>query len=278
MLTFDALTKSFNGKVAVESVSLTIDGPGMIGIIGRSGAGKSTLLRMINRLTDPTSGRIVFEGTEVTALKGAERLRWHADCAMIFQQFNLVPRMDVVSNVLHGTLNRRSTLASLFNLWPDEDIAKAIAILDRLGIAEQAAKRAEALSGGQQQRVAIARALMQDPRIILADEPIASLDPMNAQIVMEALRRIHEEDGRTVIANLHTLDTARRFCDRVIGMRDGRVVFDGTPGQLSTAAAREIYGAGDDFSEATTSTQIEAGSTDDPNAAEARRLAALAEL
>ena len=141
---------------------------------------------------------------------------------MIFQQFNLVPRLDVVSNVLHGTLNRRSTLATIFNLWPDDDIHRAIDILDRLGIAEQAPKRAEALSGGQQQRVAIARALMQDPKIILADEPIASLDPMNAQVVMDALRRIHEEDGRTVIANLHTLDTARRYCDRVIGMRDGR--------------------------------------------------------
>ena len=278
MLAFQNLSKSFAGKTAVHDVSLTIERPCMIGIIGRSGAGKSTLLRMINRLTDPTSGRIVFEGTEVTALKGAARLRWHADCAMIFQQFNLVPRMDVVSNVLHGTLNRRSTLASLFNLWPDADIEKAIAILDRLGIAEQASKRAEALSGGQQQRVAIARALMQDPRIILADEPIASLDPMNAQVVMEALRRIHDEDGRTVIANLHTLDTARRYCDRVIGMRDGRVVFDGTPDQLSTAAAREIYGAGEAFSEATTSTQIEATTPKDPDAAEARRLAALADL
>ena len=123
--------------------------------------------------------------------------------------------------------------------------------------AEQAAKRAEALAGGQQQRVAIARALMQDPKIILADEPIASLDPMNAQVVMQSLRRIHEEDGRMVIANLHTLDTARRYCDRVIGMRDGRIVFDGTPAQLTTGVARDIYGAGADFSEAATSTEIE---------------------
>jgi len=176
---------------------------------------------------------------------------------MIFQQFNLVPRMDVVSNVLHGTLNRRSTLATMFNLYPKDDIHKAIEILDRLGIAEHAPKRADALSGGQQQRVAIARALMQDPEIILADEPIASLDPMNAQVVMDALRRIHEEDGRMVIANLHTLDTARRYCDRVIGMRDGQVVFDGAPELLTTGAARDIYGAGADFSEEATSTQIE---------------------
>jgi phosphonate transport system ATP-binding protein len=175
--------------------------------------------------------------------------------------------MDVVSNVLHGTLNDRSTLATLFNLYPNEDIHRAIDILDRLGIAEHAPKRAEALSGGQQQRVAIARALMQDPKIILADEPIASLDPMNAQVVMQALRRIHEEDGRMVIANLHTLDTARRYCARVIGMRAGRVVFDGTPDQLTTGAARDIYGAGDDFSEAATSTEIDALDRSDSAAA-----------
>ncbi len=228
----------------------------MIGIIGRSGAGKSTLLRMLNRLTDVTEGEIWYDDLNVTALKTTAKRKWQSDCAMIFQQFNLVPRMDVVSNVLHGTLNKRSTLATMFNLFPTEDIHQAIEILDRLGIAEHAPKRAEALSGGQQQRVAIARALMQDPKIILADEPIASLDPMNAQIVMEALRRIHEEDGRMVIANLHTLDTARRYCDRVIGMRAGRIVFDGTADQLTTGMAREIYGADASFSEEATSTEI----------------------
>lgn len=257
MLKITEATKLFSGKVAVDHVSISVDAPRMIGIIGRSGAGKSTLLRMLNRLTDLTSGSIAFEGREISALRGADKRQWQSQCAMIFQQFNLVPRMDVVSNVLHGTLNRRSTLSTVFNLYPREDIEQAIQILDRLGIAEQAPKRAEALSGGQQQRVAIARALMQDPKIILADEPIASLDPMNAQIVMDALRRIHEEDGRVVVANLHTLDTARRYCDRVIGMRDGRVVFDGTPEQLTTGTARDIYGADADFSEAATSTSIE---------------------
>lgn len=257
MLELKSLTKRFGDKTAVDAATFTVDKPMMIGIIGRSGAGKSTLLRMLNRLSDSSSGHILFEGSDITSLKGADRREWQSRCAMIFQQFNLVPRMDVVSNVLHGTLNRRSTFATMFNLYPQEDIYKAIEILDRLGIAEQAPKRAEALSGGQQQRVAIARALMQDPRIILADEPIASLDPMNAQIVMDALRRIHEEDGRMVIANLHTLDTARRYCDRVIGMRDGRIVFDGRPEQLTTGVARDIYGAGADFSEAATSTAIE---------------------
>jgi phosphonate transport system ATP-binding protein len=256
MLEISQLTKSFGPNRAVDNVSLSFDRPMMVGIIGRSGAGKSTLLRMINRLTDATSGAIHFEGRDVTALTGRAKREWQSQCAMIFQQFNLVPRMDVVSNVLHGTLNRRSTLATMFSLWPKEDIHRAIAILDRLGIAENATKRAEALSGGQQQRVAIARAVMQDPKIVLADEPIASLDPMNAKLVMDDLRRIHEEDGRMVICNLHTLDTARTYCDRVVGMRGGRVVFDGTPAQLTTGVARDIYGADASFSEATTSTAL----------------------
>ena len=257
MLEISLLTKAFGPNTAVDRASIKVDRPAMIGVIGRSGAGKSTLLRMLNGLTDSTSGSVTFEGRNIIGLTGSAKRQWQSQCAMIFQQFNLVPRMDVVSNVLHGTLNRRSTFASVFNLFPKADIERAIDILDRLGIAEHAPKRAEALSGGQQQRVAIARALMQDPKIILADEPIASLDPMNAQIVMEALRRIHDEDGRTVIANLHTLDTARRYCDRVIGMRGGRIVFDGLPEQLTTDMAREIYGAGADFSEAATSTSID---------------------
>ena len=257
MLVVEELSKRFGENVAVDAVSLTVDAPMMIGIIGRTGAGKTTFLRMMNRLTEATAGLLAVEGRNVQEHYGRARRDWQSDCAMIFQQFNLVPRMDVVSNVLHGTLNRRSTFATMFNLFPQSDIHTAIEILDRLGIAEQAPKRAEALSGGQQQRVAIARALMQNPKIILADEPIASLDPMNAQVVMQSLRTIHEADGRMVIANLLTMDTARRYCDRVIGMRDGRIVFEGTPAPLSAGVARDIYGGSEDFSEATTSTEIE---------------------
>jgi phosphonate transport system ATP-binding protein len=257
LLQIDSVTKVFGRNTAVDGVSFSVDTPAMIGIIGRSGAGKSTLLRILNRLTDATSGSVHFAGREVLSLRGRARRHWQSQCAMVFQQFNLVPRMDVVSNVLHGTLNRRSTLASLLNLYPRADIHRAIDLLERLGVAEQAAKRAEALSGGQQQRVAIARALMQNPQIILADEPIASLDPMNAQIVMDTLRRIHEEEGRLIIANLHTLDTARQYCDRVIGMRNGCVVFDGPPAALDTARAREIYGADANFSEQMTSTRLD---------------------
>ncbi|MFE3835840.1 phosphonate ABC transporter ATP-binding protein [Pseudogemmobacter sonorensis] len=256
MLEVRNVTRLFGNRAAVDNISFTIDRPAFVGIIGRSGAGKSTFLRMMNRLTDASAGQALVEGRDVLSLQGAVRREWQSQCAMIFQQFNLVPRMDVASNVLHGILNRRSTLSTMFNLWSRTDILRALEILDRLGIAEQAPKRAEALSGGQQQRVAIARALMQDPKIILADEPIASLDPMNAQIVMDTLKRINVEDGRMVIANLHTLDTARRYCDRVIGMRDGRIVFDGTPDQLSTGVARDIYGADESFNEAATSTSI----------------------
>ena len=253
MLKINNLTKKFGSNIAVNSVSIEVEKPIMLGIIGASGAGKSTLLRMINRLETETSGSIYYEGIPISDLKGAAKSRWQSDCAMVFQQFNLVPRMDVVSNVLHGTLNKRSTFTTFFNLYPRSDIDNAIEILGRLGVEEQAATRAELLSGGQQQRVAIARALMQDPKIILADEPIASLDPMNAQIVMENLRRIHDEDGRTIITNLHTLDTARKYCDRLIGMRTGNVVFDGTPSELTTDIAREVYGADSSFSEAATS-------------------------
>ena len=256
MLQIQNVTRMFGSKTAVDDVSFHVDRAAFVGIIGRSGAGKSTLLRMMNRLTDASSGAIMFQGQNILTLQGPAKRSWQSQCAMIFQQFNLVPRLDVASNVMHGVLNGRSTLATLFNIWSDADITRALGILDRLGIAEQAPKRAEALSGGQQQRVAIARALMQDPKVILADEPIASLDPMNAQIVMDTLRRIHEEDGRMVIANLHTLDTARRYCDRVIGMRDGRMVFDGTPDQLTTGVARDIYGADVSFNEAATSTSI----------------------
>jgi phosphonate transport system ATP-binding protein len=178
---------------------------------------------------------------------------------MIFQQFNLVPRLDVLTNVLLGRLNGRSTLSSILNAFTHDERRDAIRALDRLDIAQTALQRAGTLSGGQQQRVAIARALMQDPKVILADEPIASLDPRNAQIVMDSLKAINEQQGITVITNLHTLDTARHYCARIIGMAAGRVVFDGTPEEFTEDAARAIYGADglkDAFSEAITSTSL----------------------
>ena len=257
MLALQKLDKRFGSVHAVQSVSFEVEKPQMVGIIGKSGAGKSTLLRMINRLTDATSGVVEFEGQDVLQLTGKAKRAWQRNCAMIFQQFNLVPRLDVLTNVLLGRLNTHSTIPSLFKVFSADERLTALSALDRLGISSIALQRVETLSGGQQQRVAIARGLVQQPRMVLADEPIASLDPLNAKIVMESLRDIHDRDGLTVICNLHTLDTARQFCDRIIGMREGKVVFDGTASELTQGVARDIYGASEDFEESTTSTSID---------------------
>jgi phosphonate transport system ATP-binding protein len=253
------VTRRFGKKLAVDSVTLDIPQGQMVGIIGRSGAGKSTLLRMINRLQEPSSGTIHFGGVEVSGLRGQALRNWQRDCAMIFQQFNLVPRLDVLTNVMLGRLNHRSTVLSLLNVFTREERIQAIAALERLGIEQTALQAAGTLSGGQQQRVAIARALMQNPKMVLADEPIASLDPLNAKIVMDALRDINERDGITVITNLHTLDTARNYCERIVGMAAGRVVFDGKPSELTSDAVKEIYGTDKDgagIDETMTSTAI----------------------
>lgn len=259
MLKLTNITRRFGNTVAVDDCCLEIPAGQMVGIIGRSGAGKSTLLRMINRLVDPSSGDICYCKDEVSRLKGTALRDWQHSCAMIFQQFNLVPRLDVLTNVLLGRLNKRSTMSSLLNLFTRTERAEAIIALERLDIAQTALQKAGTLSGGQQQRVAIARALMQNPKVLLADEPIASLDPRNAQIVMEALKTINEREGITVITNLHTLDTARAYCERIIGMQAGKIVFDGTPEELTEDVARQIYGADgldEAFSEAVTSTSI----------------------
>jgi len=253
------VTRRFGKKTAVDSVTLDIPQGQMVGIIGRSGAGKSTLLRMINRLQEPTSGSIHFAGVEVSSLRGQALRSWQRDCAMIFQQFNLVPRLDVLTNVMLGRLNHRSTTMSLLGLFSREERIHAIAALERLGIEQTALQMAGTLSGGQQQRVAIARALMQNPKMVLADEPIASLDPLNAKIVMDALRDINEREGITVITNLHTLDTARNYCERIVGMAAGRVVFDGRPSELTADAVKQIYGTDKDgasIDETMTSTSI----------------------
>jgi phosphonate transport system ATP-binding protein len=257
MLEIRSLSKTYGAVDALTSVDLHIPAGQMVGIIGRSGAGKSTLLRLINRLADPTAGRIQWKGENVSGISGRQLLRWRARCAMIFQQFNLVPRLDVLTNVLLGRISYHGTLPSLLKRFTESERAMAVLALERLDCAPLAFQRAETLSGGQQQRVAIARALMQEPEIVLADEPIVSLDPRSAIVVMEALRRINREDGITVLCNLHTLDTARQYCDRIVGVAAGQTVFDGAPGQLTAAVARRIYGVSDQtehFNENATST------------------------
>ena len=259
MLKLDNVTRCFGDKIACTNISLEIPAGQMVGIIGRSGAGKSTLLRMINRLLDVTEGSISFDGVKVSLLRGQPLRDWQRDCAMIFQQFNLVPRLDVITNVMLGRLNRRSTVKSLLGIFSADEQLMALKALEKLDIAQTAAQWAQTLSGGQQQRVAIARALLQEPRLILADEPIASLDPRNARIVMDSLKAINREQGITVITNLHTLDTARTYCTRIIGMAAGRVVFDGSPDELTTDVARTLYGAdglAEAFSETMTSTSL----------------------
>ena len=242
MLRTEGLVKRFGAIVAVDRVTIQIPLGEMVGIIGRSGAGKSTFLRLMNRLIDPSQGSIHYRDVPVTALKGRQLREWRARCAMIFQQFNLVDRLDVLTNVLIGRLSYHWTLPTLVKHFSAAERALALRALERLDLLPQALQRVDTLSGGQQQRVAIARALVQEPHIILADEPIASLDPHNATRVMAALRAINRQDGMTVICNLHALDSARAFCDRIIGMARGKLVFDGPPAALTASMLQEIYG------------------------------------
>jgi phosphonate transport system ATP-binding protein len=242
MLVLDRVSRHFGELAAVSNVSLTIAKGGFVGVVGRSGAGKSTLLRLINRVIEPSHGRITFDDVEVTALEGRALRQWRARTAIIFQQFNLIGRLDVLSNVLIGRLIFMPTWRSLLTLWSEDDKAIALSALEQFDMAALAAQRAEKLSGGQQQRVAIVRALVQDPEIILADEPVSSLDPRNTRLVMDALWRINKHFGLTILCNLHSLDLARTYCDRVIGMAAGQIVFDDVPAALTASVARDLYG------------------------------------
>ncbi len=242
MLVIQGLTRRFGTTTAVDNLSLQIPRGAFVGVIGRSGAGKSTMLRMINRLQDPSEGQILWQGEDVSRLRGGALLAWRARCAMVFQQFNLSPRLDVLTNVLVGRLHHVPTWRALLRLWPQADRAIALSALEQFGMGQLAAQAAGQLSGGQQQRVAIARALVQEPEIILADEPVASLDPRNAEMVMQALAEINQRYGITVLCNLHSLDLARRYCTRLVGLANGRLVFDDVPAALTDTAAQTLYG------------------------------------
>ena len=243
MLVVERLTKVYpNGTKALDDVSLTVQDGEFLVIVGLSGSGKSTLLRCINRLIEPTSGRIVLDGVEITALSQSQMRQVRLQIGMIFQQFNLVRRQSVMTNVLAGRLGYVGTLASLVGRFPAADLQRARHNLARVGIPEKADQRADTLSGGQQQRVAIARALMQEPKLMLADEPVASLDPATSHSVMRYLEEINRTDGITVIANLHFLSLARRYATRVIALKAGQIVFDGLPTEIDEARFRAIYG------------------------------------
>lgn len=227
-----------NGFHALKGVSAEIAAGSFTVVLGPSGAGKSTLLRLVNGLETPSAGGIAVDGVAVTP----ENLRAiRGEVGMVFQHFNLVDRLSVMTNVLVGRLKHRSWLSSVLYLFRREDMAVAQEALDRVGLVEKSWERADRLSGGQQQRVGIARALAQQPRVILADEPVASLDPVTSEEIMQLLREICERDRITLLVNLHQVDLAKRFADRIIGLNAGRVVFDGMPRELDRAALASIY-------------------------------------
>jgi phosphonate transport system ATP-binding protein len=230
------------GTRALDGISLDIRQGEFVVLIGLSGSGKSTLLRCINRLVEPTSGQVIFEGADVTHANSGDLRRIRRRIGMIFQQFNLVKRSSVFANVLAGRLGYRSPWRTIASRPSGKDVALAFENLERVSILEKAYVRADALSGGQQQRVGIARALMQEPRLMLADEPVASLDPATSHSVMKYLEEINKSDGITVICALHFLSLARRYGTRVIALKDGRVAFDGKPVAIDERRFKEIYG------------------------------------
>ncbi|HEY6957505.1 MAG TPA: phosphonate ABC transporter ATP-binding protein [Candidatus Limnocylindria bacterium] len=231
-----------NGTRALDGITLEVQRGEFVVLIGLSGSGKSTLLRCVNRLVTPTSGTVIFDGIDVTRAKGAELRRIRRRIGMIFQQFNLVRRGSVFANVLSGRLGYRSTWRTIASRPDRADVQKAFENLGRVGIAEKAYSRADALSGGQQQRVGIARALMQQPELMLADEPVASLDPATSHSVMKYLEEINRKDGITVLCSLHFLSLARRYGTRVIALKAGKIAYDGKPADIDERRFKEIYG------------------------------------
>jgi phosphonate transport system ATP-binding protein len=243
MLQVKNLTKIYEGGVlALNQVSFEVPEKQFLAVIGLSGSGKSTLLRCINRLIEPTSGQIIWNGVDITRANPEEMRRIRRKIGMVFQNFNLVHRSKVLTNVLSGRLGYINPAWSLINRFPKEDIDKALGTLARVGIEQKADNRADELSGGQQQRVGIARALMQDPEMILADEPVASLDPVLAHSIMRHLEQINKEDGVMVLCSLHFLDLVHRYADRVVALNEGNLVFEGLPKEIDDDKFKEIYG------------------------------------
>jgi phosphonate transport system ATP-binding protein len=218
----------------------------LVAVVGRSGAGKSTLLHVLNGTLPATDGEILNyrdggQQQNIVELNARQMREWRSECGMIFQDFCLVPRLDVLTNVLLGRLSQTSTLKSFFKVFPDADRARAIGLLEWLNMLPQALQRAENLSGGQMQRVAICRALMQNPKILLADEPVASLDPKNTRRIMDVLRQV-SDNGISVMVNLHSVELVKEYCTRAIGIAKGRIVFDGHPSQLTEDLLHTLYG------------------------------------
>lgn len=243
IMSIENLNKEYSkGKSVLKDVNFNIRQGELLSIIGPSGAGKSTLLRSINRMIEPTSGKITFNDKNITNVKGKELRKMRTNIGMIFQHYNLVDRLSVFENVLHGTLGYKNSLQGIFSLYSESEKEEALDIITELGIQDHIYKRCDELSGGQKQRVGIARALVQKPKIILCDEPIASLDPSASRTIMEHLRKICNEKGITVIVNLHQVDVAKNYSDRIIGLNSGEVVFNGHPTDIDKTVIQSIYG------------------------------------
>lgn len=247
VLAVRGLGKAYSAQQRVlQDINFDLHAGELVAVIGRSGAGKSTLLHVLNGTLPATEGAIVnyrndASQQDIVTMNSRQLRQWRADCGMIFQDFCLVPRLDVLTNVLLGRLSQTSTLKSFFKIFPDEDRARAISLLQWMNMLPQALQRAENLSGGQMQRVAICRALMQNPKILLADEPVASLDPKNTRRIMDVLRQV-SENGISVMVNLHSVELVKEYCTRAIGIAHGRIVFDGHPAQIDEALLHTLYG------------------------------------
>lgn len=242
LLEIRGLNKSYQGHRVLTNIDFTVETGEFLSVIGPSGAGKSTLLRCINRLVEADSGEILFNGENILTLGRKSLRKERANIGMIFQHYNLVPRLTVIENVLHGRFGYKSTLQGMFGIFSEEEKERAFYLLEKLGIAEHAYKRCDQLSGGQQQRVGICRALIQDPKLILCDEPIASLDPHSSKVIMDYLKSITEEMGITCIVNLHQVEVAQSYSNRIIGLNKGHLVFNGPNRQLDTHHIGEVYG------------------------------------
>ncbi|MDR2044017.1 MAG: phosphonate ABC transporter ATP-binding protein [Clostridium sp.] len=242
LLTVKNLKKSYGkGALVLNGISAEFTAGEFVAVIGPSGAGKSTLIRCINRMIDPTDGEIVFDGVSMESLKGKALRRQRSDIGMIFQHYNLIGRINVIKNVLYGRLGKMPFWKSMLGLYDGKDRQEAYRLLEKVGLDEQIYRRADALSGGQMQRVGICRAIVQEPKLLLADEPIASLDPTSADIVMDQLKSITAEKNLTCIVNLHQVEYAKKYASRVIGIRDGLIVFDDVPEQLTDEIIAGIY-------------------------------------
>ena len=245
MLKIDQLSKTYeNGTAALRDVSFSVKAGEFVVILGKSGSGKSTLMRCINRLVEPSSGSIFLDGEEVTGATPKRLRELRKKTGMIFQQYNLIPRYSVKSNALMGRLASTLSIASMMNCFSGQDVARSCEVLDRLGLSDKYAHRSEELSGGQQQRVGLARALMQRPKLILADEPVSSLDPVSSRQIMELLAEFNEKEGVTLLCNLHLPALALKFSSRILALSEGRIIYDGPAGDLSEVELTSLYAEG----------------------------------